>query len=283
MIAALASVAPASIPSPSSGTLTIGPLNLNAYGLMIALGVVAAVWLFGRRLEQKGIGTREDANAIALWGVVAGVIGARLYHVLTDWERYSDNLGDIVKIWEGGLGHPRRDARRRARRRLRRPREAGHPARARARRGGADAPAGPGHRSLGQLLQPGAVRAGDDAAVGPGDRRRPPAGRPGVPAGHRVPPDVPLRVPVELRPVRTADPDRPALPPGRRPAAGDVRPRLRRRPLLGRGPAHRRGRPPRRPALEPVGRRRLHRRRRALPPGHDPQAQGPDPAADHPR
>ena len=98
--------APASIPSPSTGTLEIGPLSLNIYGLMIALGVIAGVWLFGRRLEEKGIGTREDANAIGLWGVVAGVIGARLYHVLTDWERYRDNLGDIVKVWEGGLGIP---------------------------------------------------------------------------------------------------------------------------------------------------------------------------------
>jgi prolipoprotein diacylglyceryl transferase len=96
----------ASIPSPSTGTLEIGPLSLNIYGLMIALGVVAGVWLFGRRLEEKGLGTREDANAIGLWGVIAGVIGARLYHVLTDWERYQDNLGDIVKVWEGGLGIP---------------------------------------------------------------------------------------------------------------------------------------------------------------------------------
>jgi prolipoprotein diacylglyceryl transferase len=106
VLAHLASVAPADIPSPSSGTLSLGPINLNAYGLMIALGVVAAVWLFGRRLEQKGIGTREDANAIGLWGVVAGVIGARIYHVLTDWDRYSNHLGDVVKIWEGGLGIP---------------------------------------------------------------------------------------------------------------------------------------------------------------------------------
>ena len=102
----MTSAAPASIPSPSTGTLEIGPLSLNIYGLMIALGVIAGVWLFGRRLEEKGIGTREDANAIGLWGVIAGVIGARLYHVLTDWERYQDNLGDIVKVWEGGLGIP---------------------------------------------------------------------------------------------------------------------------------------------------------------------------------
>ena len=93
-------------PEPVVGTLEIGPLSLNVYGLMIALGVIAAVWLLGRRLEEKGIGTREDANAIALWGVVAGVIGARLYHVLTDWERFQDDLGEIVKVWEGGLGIP---------------------------------------------------------------------------------------------------------------------------------------------------------------------------------
>lgn len=92
------------IPSPSSGTLEIGPLKLNAYGLMIALGVVAAVWLAGRRLEQRGIGTRDDISEMALWAVPAGVIGARLYHVVTDWSRFSDNPGDIVKIWEGGLG-----------------------------------------------------------------------------------------------------------------------------------------------------------------------------------
>ncbi len=96
----------ASIPSPSSGRLEIGPLSLNAYGLMIALGVVAAVWLFGRRLEARHIGTREDANAIGVWGVIAGVIGARAYHVFTDWERFEGEWFDVVKIWEGGLGIP---------------------------------------------------------------------------------------------------------------------------------------------------------------------------------
>ena len=96
----------ASIPSPSSGRLELGPLSLNAYGLMIALGVVAAVWLFGRRLEARNIGTREDANAIGVWGVVAGVIGARAYHVFTDWHRFEDNWLDVFKVWQGGLGIP---------------------------------------------------------------------------------------------------------------------------------------------------------------------------------
>ncbi|MFV0309013.1 MAG: prolipoprotein diacylglyceryl transferase [Desertimonas sp.] len=96
----------ASLPSPPSGTLDIGPLALNAYGLMIALGVIAAIWLTGRRFEAKGIGTRDDVNAIALWSVLAGVVGARLYHVATDWQRFENDLGDIPKIWEGGLGIP---------------------------------------------------------------------------------------------------------------------------------------------------------------------------------
>jgi prolipoprotein diacylglyceryl transferase len=96
----------ASIPSPSSGELNIGPLSIHAYGLMIAIGVVAAVWLLGRRLEKRGEGTREDASSMAVWAVTAGVIGARLYHVATDWDAFKNDLGRIPKIWEGGLGIP---------------------------------------------------------------------------------------------------------------------------------------------------------------------------------
>ncbi|MEJ7720650.1 MAG: prolipoprotein diacylglyceryl transferase [Ilumatobacteraceae bacterium] len=96
----------ASIPSPSSGTISIGPLDLTAYGLCIALGVIVGVWLAGRRFEEKGIGTRDDMSSIAVGAVLAGVVGARLYHVATDWEKFEDNLGDIPKIWEGGLGIP---------------------------------------------------------------------------------------------------------------------------------------------------------------------------------
>ncbi len=95
-----------SIPSPSFNSFDIGPLSLNLYGLMIALGVVAAVWLFGRRLEERGVGTRDDASSIAIWAVLAGVIGARLYHVATDWDLFADNLGRIPQIWKGGLGIP---------------------------------------------------------------------------------------------------------------------------------------------------------------------------------
>lgn len=96
----------ASIPSPSGNSISLGPLSLNAYGLMIALGVLAAVWMLGRQLESKHLGTTDDASTIGMWGVAAGIVGARLYHVATDWDRFSDDLAAIPKIWEGGLGIP---------------------------------------------------------------------------------------------------------------------------------------------------------------------------------
>ncbi len=94
----------ASIPSPSTGVLELGPLNLSAYGFMIALGAIAGTWLLGRRLERHGWGTSDDASAIAMIAVPAGVVGARLYHVITDWQRFDGRLIDTVKIWKGGLG-----------------------------------------------------------------------------------------------------------------------------------------------------------------------------------
>ena len=92
------------IPSPSSGTLEIGPINLNAYGLMIALGVVVAVRIAGKRAERINAGTMDDLSSIALWAVPAGVLGGRAYHVLTDYEKFQGNWGDVIKVWQGGLG-----------------------------------------------------------------------------------------------------------------------------------------------------------------------------------
>lgn len=94
----------ASIPSPSSGSLHLGPLRLNAYGLMIAIGVIVAVRIAGRRAEAQGVGTVDDFSSIAMWAVPAGVIGGRLYHVITDVERFRGNWSEAFMIWHGGLG-----------------------------------------------------------------------------------------------------------------------------------------------------------------------------------
>ncbi len=102
----------ASIPSPSRSSISLGPLDIRAYGVAIALGVLVAVWITSRRWRRDIAGREESYRArandlvgtIAIWAVPAGLIGARLYHVITDFDRYQDNLGDALKIWQGGLG-----------------------------------------------------------------------------------------------------------------------------------------------------------------------------------
>ena len=104
----------ASLPSPSSNQITLGPLHLRAYGLMIALGVFAAIEISRYRWAQRG-GNPDDIYAVALWAVPAGLIGARLYHVITDNELYRGHWLDNpfgagtsspLALWHGGLGIP---------------------------------------------------------------------------------------------------------------------------------------------------------------------------------
>jgi prolipoprotein diacylglyceryl transferase len=91
------------LPSPSSNGLKIGGLRLRAYGLLIALGVFAAVWLSDRRWRARG-GEAGTISALALWAVPGGLIGARIYHIITDYELYTHHWVNIFKIWQGGLG-----------------------------------------------------------------------------------------------------------------------------------------------------------------------------------
>lgn len=96
---------PAAIPSPPWDSISLGPLQLRAYGLMIALGVVAAAWIAKRRWAARG-GDPADISAIAVWAVPAGLVGARLYHVATDLHRFRGRWWSVPAIWEGGLGIP---------------------------------------------------------------------------------------------------------------------------------------------------------------------------------
>lgn len=67
----------ASIPSPSFNQLDLGPLSLSLYGLMIALGALAAIGIAERRWAARG-GDPEDIASIATWAIAAGVVGARI-------------------------------------------------------------------------------------------------------------------------------------------------------------------------------------------------------------
>ena len=93
------------LPSPSANSLSIGPLELRAYGLMIALGALTAVAWSRRRHAARG-GDPEDMSTIALWAIPAGLVGSRLYHVATDWRSFQGRWEDVPALWQGGLGIP---------------------------------------------------------------------------------------------------------------------------------------------------------------------------------
>ncbi|MDT0566307.1 prolipoprotein diacylglyceryl transferase [Streptomyces sp. DSM 3412] len=93
------------IPSPSTSELQLGPLPLRGYSLLIILGIAAAIWLGTRRWTARG-GEKSTVADIALWAVPFGIVGARLYHVITTSEPYFGDGGDPVKVlyvWEGGI------------------------------------------------------------------------------------------------------------------------------------------------------------------------------------
>jgi prolipoprotein diacylglyceryl transferase len=90
------------IPSPSKGILHLGPLPLHAYGLCLALGVLAAVAIAERRWEARG-GRAGTIGEIGVIVVVSGVIGARVYHLFTGYDWDAGGLGGTIKIWKGGL------------------------------------------------------------------------------------------------------------------------------------------------------------------------------------
>ncbi len=93
----------ASIPSPSSGTLELGPLTIHMYGLMLLAGIAACIWLTGVRWVARG-GDWDLIFRVAVWGVGAGIVGARLYHIATSWDDVPEEWWGAFAVWEGGLG-----------------------------------------------------------------------------------------------------------------------------------------------------------------------------------
>src|SRR5436309_14059069 len=93
----------ASIPSPSSSTVEIGPLSIHFYGLTLLVAIAAAVGISGLRWTRRG-GDWDLIFRVAAWGVALGIVGARLYHVVTSWDELPDAWWGPFAIWKGGLG-----------------------------------------------------------------------------------------------------------------------------------------------------------------------------------
>ncbi|WP_329794206.1 prolipoprotein diacylglyceryl transferase [Lentzea sp. DG1S-22] len=96
----------ATIPSPDRGVWYLGPLPIRAYALCIIAGIIVAIWWGERRWVERG-GIKGEVTDIAVWAVPFGLVGGRLYHVITDNQKYfgpgKDPLA-ALEIWNGGLG-----------------------------------------------------------------------------------------------------------------------------------------------------------------------------------
>ncbi len=96
----------ASIPSPTHSVWHLGPVPVRAYALCIIVGILVAVRVTTVRWRARG-GRPEHVWDVAAWAIVFGIVGGRLYHVLTDPELYFGSGRhpiNALKIWDGGLG-----------------------------------------------------------------------------------------------------------------------------------------------------------------------------------
>ena len=93
----------ASIPSPPNRWFDVGPLQVHYYALFIILGIAAAIWLTYRRWTARG-GNGDLVYEVALWSVIAGLIGGRLYFDITTPGQMGHQWYAPVAVWQGGLG-----------------------------------------------------------------------------------------------------------------------------------------------------------------------------------
>ena len=91
-----------SIPSPSNSVIHLGPLPLHLYGLILAIAVLVAARISENRWVNRGHEAKDFADLV-LWIIIGGVVGARAYHVASDYQLFTGHWFDAFKIWQGGL------------------------------------------------------------------------------------------------------------------------------------------------------------------------------------
>ena len=88
-------------------TLLIGTVAIPTYPLLMLIALWAGLWLAARRADRLGLDGDHVYNA-GLYGLIAGIIGARLWFVLAHWENYAENLGQALSLSRSALAVPDR-------------------------------------------------------------------------------------------------------------------------------------------------------------------------------
>ena len=83
--------------------VTAGSFILSWHGFFSFIAVGSAVYLVARWAPMRGV-SADDIYSIAIWAIIGGVVGARLVHVVDNWDLYQHNAGQIIAIWSGGIG-----------------------------------------------------------------------------------------------------------------------------------------------------------------------------------
>ena len=88
--------------SPGAIAFHLGPLTIRWYGILMAVAIALGCWIASREAKRSGLDSEKLLSA-GQWAIIAGLIGARLYEVIFNWDYYGRYPEKIVAVWEGGL------------------------------------------------------------------------------------------------------------------------------------------------------------------------------------
>ena len=88
--------------SPGAIAFQLGPFVIRWYGILMATAIVVGLWLGHREARRQGL-PADDFISVAQWSILAGLVGARIYEVIFNWDYYGQYPSKIIAVWEGGL------------------------------------------------------------------------------------------------------------------------------------------------------------------------------------
>jgi phosphatidylglycerol:prolipoprotein diacylglycerol transferase len=88
--------------SPGAIAFQMGPIVVRWYGILMALAIIVGLWLGYREARRRGL-PADDIISVGQWSILAGLVGARLYEVIFNWDYYGQYPSKIIAVWEGGL------------------------------------------------------------------------------------------------------------------------------------------------------------------------------------